>query len=577
MYIRETLKSFESLWKLRIQEQFGASTIFHPNDVETGSTSESELSSVQLSTRKWIDSIWNTPGAIHLTQAQLSKIKETYTVLEFCAWVASNRFSKYHTFFASVSQLMQLMNSYTDALKKTKGQEMLWLTIEQALQQNKFEGVLLRRFLKNTFEFAFQNTKEELDGFVVHLEQNHLSVSKEVLTALMAFDSRFSRLSVSKVTKLSEDLRKLYSQKQLEQLISAVCIRGEIPAWFVHQKPVTIASLIHDLFASHPIMVQRVFQQKKYSSRKLVSILTHMNGMQFFKMLAEVYPSKKNTIQQVETLYLLLAGLSIRTVSGFKLQRSFLKQMLNVWIDENWSSVYSHKLLNTLARQLWADYKVEHQEVFESLESIENALPTSLKIAFKELKKSKSKRQPIRNKEETIRKVQEVLKKGISVHNAGLVILNSYIPILFDRLGHVEEGKFISTERQYQAIHHLQHVVTGLEETQESDLVLNKVLCGLNVYEPLPIGIEISLEEKELIEGMITSSIQHWSAIGDSSVEGFRGNWLVRDGILRELEEHWELTVAKRAYDILMNQSPFSFSIIKMPWMSKPLHVNWPY
>jgi hypothetical protein len=32
--------------------------------------------------------------------------------------------------------------------------------------------------------------------------------------------------------------------------------------------------------------------------------------------------------------------------------------------------------------------------------------------------------------------------------------------------------------------------------------------------------------------------------------------WLVRDGILQEFEAHWELTVDKRAYDILINQAP---------------------
>lgn len=71
--------------------------------------------------------------------------------------------------------------------------------------------------------------------------------------------------------------------------------------------------------------------------------------------------------------------------------------------------------------------------------------------------------------------------------------------------------------------------------------------------------------------------ISYWPAIGNTSVNGFRGNWLVRDGLLTELEDKWELTVEKRAYDVLIHQSPFSFSIIKLPWMEKPLHVTWPY
>ena len=60
-------------------------------------------------------------------------------------------------------------------------------------------------------------------------------------------------------------------------------------------------------------------------------------------------------------------------------------------------------------------------------------------------------------------------------------------------------------------------------------------------------------------------------------IDGFRGNWLIRNGLLVETEDRWELKVEKVSYDILLNQSPFSFEIIKFPWMKKPIYVQWPY
>ena len=89
--------------------------------------------------------------------------------------------------------------------------------------------------------------------------------------------------------------------------------------------------------------------------------------------------------------------------------------------------------------------------------------------------------------------------------------------------------------------------------------------------------MEISNQDQLLMIGLIEAAISHWTAIGRCSVDAFRGNWLIRDGILTEHEDKWELTVEKRVYDLLLNKSPFSFSIIKHPWMSKPLYVNWPY
>jgi len=168
-------------------------------------------------------------------------------------------------------------------------------------------------------------------------------------------------------------------------------------------------------------------------------------------------------------------------------------------------------------------------------------------------------------------------KDGIAVRNAGIVLLNSYIPLLFERLTLVQDRNFTSIENQKNAVQYLQYVITGLTATDEVYLSLNKVLCGLSLTDSVPVGVEISDPNKHLIDGLILAAISHWPEIGDCSTDGFRGNWLVRDGMLKELEDRWELIVDKRAYDILINRSPFAFSVIKYPWMSKPLYVNWPY
>nr|WP_321235308.1 contractile injection system tape measure protein [uncultured Psychroserpens sp.] len=169
------------------------------------------------------------------------------------------------------------------------------------------------------------------------------------------------------------------------------------------------------------------------------------------------------------------------------------------------------------------------------------------------------------------------LAKGISINNAGLVMFNAYFLMLLERLGAITNNTFNSEDDQLNAVHYFQYIVTGLTETEEIHLTLNKILCGLPIKTPVRHDIEITESEKQLIQGLIKAFIGSWSAIGDSSIEGFRGNWLVRNAILNETEERWELIVEKKAYDILLLKSPFSFSIIKLPWMTKPLHVNWPF
>ncbi len=167
--------------------------------------------------------------------------------------------------------------------------------------------------------------------------------------------------------------------------------------------------------------------------------------------------------------------------------------------------------------------------------------------------------------------------EGVAISNAGLVLLNSYFLMLLERLGIIADKTFTSEEAQLDAVHYFQYIVTGFTQTDDSLLVLNKILSGLSPDKPVSDSIEMTEEQKRLIDGLIQAAIGYWTAIGDSTVNGFRGNWLVRNGILRESEERWELEVEKRPYDILLQKSPFSFSIIKLPWMSKPLHVSWPH
>ena len=88
--------------------------------------------------------------------------------------------------------------------------------------------------------------------------------------------------------------------------------------------------------------------------------------------------------------------------------------------------------------------------------------------------------------------------------------------------------------------------------------------CGaIAAQAPVMESIIITEDQKKLINGLITAAISHWPNVGDTSILGFRGNWLVRDGLLIEKEDRWELTVEKRVYDLLIHKSPFSFSIIR--------------
>jgi hypothetical protein len=164
---------------------------------------------------------------------------------------------------------------------------------------------------------------------------------------------------------------------------------------------------------------------------------------------------------------------------------------------------------------------------------------------------------------------------GICVENAGLVLLWPYLSRYFEQVGLIEDSSFRDETAQMRAIHLLQYLATGQEETLECFLVLNKLLCGWNVDEPVSKKITTSESEKAESQHLLSTVISHWSALKNTTVQGLRTCFLQRRGSLAEYDENWLLRVECRAYDLLLGRLPWTISVVKLSWMKKVLSVEW--
>ena len=166
-------------------------------------------------------------------------------------------------------------------------------------------------------------------------------------------------------------------------------------------------------------------------------------------------------------------------------------------------------------------------------------------------------------------------EEGVTVHNAGLVLLNPFLPHFFRNLDMLDEkGGFKSPELADRGALLLEYLATKQTEMPEFMLVLNKLLCGIPITRPIPESIEITPDEQEMAESLLQAVISQWSPMSKSSVDGLRGAYIVRNGLL-SLQDVRRLTVEKKAYDILLGQLPWSFSIVRLKWMEQPLFVQW--
>jgi len=163
----------------------------------------------------------------------------------------------------------------------------------------------------------------------------------------------------------------------------------------------------------------------------------------------------------------------------------------------------------------------------------------------------------------------------ILVGNAGQVLLGAYLPRLFKVLELTQNGRFRDHDAAQRAVHLIQFAVNASSDMPEFLLPLNKILCGLPVELPIIREVRLQEKEQETIEGMLTAMIQNWSIIGRTSIEGLRESFLQRGGRLVFRDDAWHLTVEKRGIDVLLDQLPWNYTLIRHPWMASAVHVEW--
>lgn len=161
------------------------------------------------------------------------------------------------------------------------------------------------------------------------------------------------------------------------------------------------------------------------------------------------------------------------------------------------------------------------------------------------------------------------------VGNAGLVLLWPYLDKLFAAVGLTQRREFASRHHAARGALLLHYLATGHAAAPEAELLLNKLLVGLAIEEPLPREVELEPQEREECEALLEAVITHWSALKRTSSAGLRSSFLQRAGRLAHQEQGWQLTVQRTGYDVLLESLPWGIGFVLLPWMRQPLFVEW--
>jgi hypothetical protein len=518
---------------------------------------------------------------IAVTENRIKALTAAVSFDQFCLLIANVSGGNMHDAIGSVQMLYELVNRVTSGHVAEKLLYAYWRTVWNIIRTNKTTAAELKALVaESLYQLAIE--KQVNSDFIIS-EINKLPVRLTPLlkTALAGYNSAFGLLPVQGA-KLSRELHAIKQKGLLYNLSYYIITHRHVPLWFFNADEQKTGNILNEIVAHHPVNLLFVLKHEAVLEEQMAWLHHTINFKTLINSIAGLNQARQLLLNNLEQLYKVLERGPIAGVSVKEMRYLLFRKLMVAWTTNSWAIISGENIWNELVWDIVAKKGGSKKQFIHDIEKVIYFLPPSLQIGFRHLKEQDKNdvvaRAPApKRANPVLQTIQLPGKEGIVVRNAGLVLVNNYIPVLLERLGIVGNKTFLSLDDRTRAVHYLQYVVTGLRTTEEHLLPLNKVMCGLPLAHPVEDGIGISEEHHNIIEGLIIAMIGHWPSIGDNSVYGFRGNWLVRDGVLTELGDKWELTVEKRAYDILLNKSPFSFSIIKYPWMDKPIHVSWKY
>lgn len=463
--------------------------------------------------------------------------------------------------------------------------QLFWKSAAVIIKTNHQSEAEMIELVQQSFHFIMNKTSAEPQVLISSMKMKGLrlttALQQLLKKAIPAFD--IPQLDAL-VAKPSEKLLIVYRKGLMTELIQQLIANQQLPLWFTNDEQ-DVTEVMNDIIVHYPEKLLMALKREIISENNMAWLSSVISVPLLVRSISRTEKTRQPALAAFEKFYASLYNLSMPGITCSELRQILFRKLISALVANNWKIISADKILNDLLREVCAVKNISKAAFIRGIVKHKHLMPSVFQLSLEELQESIPSKPASALAQDASNKIRELMKSkdkqaaktGTPVRNAGIVLLNSYIPMLFDRLNLIHDKKFKDDDAQEQAVHYLQYVATGMCQSEETELALNKVLCGLPLSHPVHDGVDISEENKNLIEGLINAAINYWSAIGNCSIEGFRGNWLVRNGTLIEHEDKWELIVEKRAYDILINHSPFSFSIIKYMWMNKPLHVSWSY
>lgn len=490
----------------------------------------------------------------------------------------------FKTMVSYVDLLKQLKQS--SAVGKAEFKLYLWDAVFQASCFSKGTSYNLKTFVIETLQHMTHVFKGDFQGLmiqfmdvasspVVPISSPFVLVIKELkkVYAKKVGESKDHLESIRKITE-QENVVKIVAQLKTNSFISEqvlIAIKENISARNEHKTRQLISALKKaELLPDTLVQLFNLLTQNE--QLVLIDVLTNNNHL-----FVKYYLSDFNKIYNVSNWFY------------GDVKEKFIQAIVLTYLVTNQEitkdALYAYYITG-LTKQFFKTKKATLKTLDSELQMLEDELVSTILLSHNKIKNNiatdTKKQSEALNVKATPKGVPYDFKKkkdssSVAFHtdNAGLVLLWPFLTQFFTLTNLMENNEFKNIDAAMRATVLTQFLVTGITEINEFDLMLNKVLCGVPTDMPVRTAITISEEEKEISESLLKGVLGNWQALKDTSIAGFRDTFLERKGVMTFEQDAVMLHVEKKTVDILLDSLPWSFSVVKQPWMKKMIQVLW--
>ena len=401
---------------------------------------------------------------------------------------------------------------------------------------------------------------------------------------------------IPKLKEVASD-KSVSKSRKLDELILYYFENGYLPWWGKALITVDFETLLQnwineEMSQSRADFISKRLQQTT-SEILTKRILNQVPQKLLFQLLKNIFKQEIENIEHTESFYKEVITNNIsdakqkvinKTVYGFLLNMMFQNEgtintdLMVRFIYEEVNKNKASAKIGELKKKQSEDKK--HKQSVNEKESVKELNQDEKEIAEIDKKENKLQYNKLIDKltnpdsaKKDKNELESELRDGIFIDNAGAVIFAAFIPTLFKKLALAKDGGVIVNPDLAALI--IQYCVTGSTKIDEYELVLPKILSGLDIDFPVNTNAEIAAHQMNEVNEMLQSLIEYWSVLKNTSVEGLRESFLMRSGKLSMINNEWLLQVEQKPFDMLLQQLPWSISMIKLPWMTHLLRTEW--